>query len=376
MIILGIETSCDETSVALVENGRRVLASHIASQIRIHQAWGGVVPELASRAHMKMLIPMLDDMLKSQNMELADVDAVACTQGPGLVGALLIGLETAKTLAYVRHKPLIPVHHVAAHLYAPFLISTDSACRVTMIAPEDEQGGTDTTYGAKGATDLTDENVMPLEYPYVGLAVSGGHTSLALVREPSRFELLAETVDDAAGEAFDKVAKLLELGYPGGPLIDKLARSEGADGTRYDLPRPMMRRDQRDFSFSGLKTATSYLIRDLGGPETVKADPKMLADVCASFQAAVVDVLLNKAKRAMEATGTRRLAIVGGVACNAGLRAGAAHILRNCKVVFPPPAFCTDNAAMVAGLAMHLPQYHTAAPDLTLNAVASMPLPK
>lgn len=374
MIILGIETSCDETSVALVQDGRRVLASHIASQIRIHQHWGGVVPELASRAHIKMLLPMIRELLDSQNMQVSDLDAIACTQGPGLVGALLIGLETAKSLAYVSGKPLIPVHHVAAHLYAPFLVSTDTACKVTMISPDDE-AGTDTVHTAKGQTLAELADMPPLAYPYVGLAVSGGHTSLALVREPSKFELLAETVDDAAGEAFDKVAKLLELGYPGGPIVDRLARTEGTNGKRYDLPRPMMRRDQRDFSFSGLKTATSYLIRDLGGPEAVKADPQILGDVCASFQQAVVEVLLTKARRAMDTAGVKQLAIVGGVACNGGLRAGAARLLGRYSVVFPPPAFCTDNAAMVAGLAYHLRDEHVGKINLSLNAVASMPLP-
>jgi len=370
MLILGIETSCDETSVALVEDGRHVLASHIASQIRIHQAWGGVVPELASRAHMKCLLPMIDKMLESQSLTLEAVDAIDVTQGPGLVGALLIGLETAKALAFATGKPLITVHHIAAHLYAPFLQSTDKACRLTMIAPSvvDE----DTAKTPKGLTEPGNE---ALSYPYIGLAVSGGHTSLVLVKGAYDFELLAETVDDAAGEAFDKVSKLLGLGYPGGPIIDRYAGLENADSNRFDLPRPMLRRDQKNFSFSGLKTAVSCLVRDLGGADAVRSDPQLLADVCASFQSAVVDVLLGKAQRAMKETGVPVLAVCGGVACNAGLRAAAAQRFKRQHVYFPAPAFCTDNAAMVAGLAWHLRDVVPAECDLTLNAFASMPLP-
>ncbi len=368
MLILGIETSCDETSVALVEDGRRVLASHIASQINIHQAFGGVVPELASRAHLECLQPMLVRLLESQKITMNEVDAVAVTLGPGLVGALLIGLESAKALAWVNKKPLIPVHHVAAHLYAPFLRSTNGACCLTMLAAGKGDGVTE-KHPEEQVTQAEE-----LTYPYVGLAVSGGHTSLVLAKSPCEFELLAETVDDAAGEAFDKVAKLMELGYPGGPIIDKQASLEGADPTRFDLPRPMLRRDQKNFSFSGLKTAVASLVSDLGGAEALKSDPQLLADVCASFRAAVVDVLLGKARTALKTTGMKQLAICGGVACNAGLRKSAQKLARQYRVFFPQPAFCTDNAAMVAGLAWHLRDRHKGC-DLSLNAAASLPLP-
>jgi N6-L-threonylcarbamoyladenine synthase len=289
---------------------------------------------------------------------------LAVTQGPGLIGALLVGVETAKAIALARHKPLIPVHHIAAHLYSPFVGGGGAAWRLVVLDPDATDGtGPETAHEAPAGR-------QPLEYPYVGLVVSGGHTSLVLCHSPQSHEVLGETVDDAAGEAFDKVAKLLDLGYPGGPLIDRLAAA--GNPSRFDLPRPMRTSGNLDFSFSGLKTAVLLLVRELGA-DRVRADATLLADVCASFQEAVVEVLLAKARAALEMTGCRHLTVVGGVACNGRLRAAAASALPRARVVFPPPVLCTDNAAMVAGLAYHLRDAHPAC-DLRLNADAALVL--
>ena len=357
MLVLGIETSCDETSVALVEDGRRVLASDVASQIALHAQFGGVVPELASRAHIQRLIPMVHGCLQAHGLKLADIDAIATTVGPGLVGALLVGVETAKALAFAASKPFIPVHHVEGHLYSPFLLSDDPAHQLLVIQA-----------GAESASSTE------LEFPYVGLAVSGGHTSLVIVHSATHFELAGETLDDAAGEAFDKLAKLLSLGYPGGPLVQKAA--EGGDARKYDLPRPLLGRGNKsfDFSFSGLKTAVQKLVKELGGPEAVTSNSAMVSDVCACFQEAVVDVLLKKCSMLLEARGIGHLAIVGGVACNGRLRAAAQTSLpAGTRAFFPAPAFCTDNAAMIAGLAFHHRNSFRDC-DLTVNALASLSL--
>lgn len=353
MQILGIETSCDETSVALVEDGRFVRANLIASQTQLHAEFGGVVPELASRAHIQKLIPMIDECFFQTGIGWDDVDALAVTQGPGLVGALLIGVETAKALAFARRKPLIPVHHIAGHLYSVMLVDPERP--VTILD------------AAGNETPTTDE---PLTYPYIGLVVSGGHSSLVLVETPSRFKLLGETVDDAAGEAFDKVAKLLDLGYPGGPIIDGLAAK--GDRARFKFPRPMLNRENFDFSFSGLKTAALKLVQETTLAR-LKEDEKLLCDFCASFQEAIVEVLLRKAAAALDFYELRSLAIVGGVACNGRLRRAVPEYVPGARVVFPPPILCTDNAAMIAGLAFHRAAGHDAC-TLTLNAEANLPL--
>ena len=373
MKILGIETSCDETSVALVEDGRMVLSNLIASQVRIHARFGGVVPEVASRAHLQQLLPMVDECLSRHAMTLADVDALAVTRGPGLVGALLVGVETAKALAWAARKPLIPVHHIAAHLYAPFLIADASASRMVMMDLPEAEKPADT---GKAAAKLPIPPInhppsAPLIYPYLGLVVSGGHTSLIHVHSPLQYTILAETVDDAAGEAFDKTAKLLELGYPGGPLVAATAR--GGDRHRFKLPRPMLAGSGIQFSFSGLKTAVGKIIRDLG-LETFRNDEQMLRDLCASFEEAVVETLLRKARRALRQTGLRQLAIVGGVASNQRLREATAEYLPSYQAVFPPAVFCTDNAAMIAGLAHHYRETITPTADLTMNARADLPI--
>jgi len=373
MLILGIETSCDETSVALVQDGQHILASDVASQVLMHEKFGGVVPELASRAHIQKLVPMVDECLARNGLGLADVDALAVTLGPGLVGALLVGVETAKALAFAAGKPLIPVHHIAGHLYSPMLYGASDAYRhiiTGLETPEPELSGP--TQAPQPPPVLQHDQQSHLEFPYLGLVVSGGHSSLVVVQSPTEFRLLGETVDDAAGEAFDKLAKLLHLGYPGGPRVEKCARD--GNPKAYDFPRPMMRRDYGyQFSFSGLKTAALNAVRAID-PQELASSPALAADLCASFQAAVVDVLIAKAAAALDETGLRQLAIVGGVACNGYLRQqAAARLGQRARVVFPPPLLCTDNAAMIAGLAWHHRHLHPTC-DLTLNATASLPL--
>jgi N6-L-threonylcarbamoyladenine synthase len=275
MLVLGIETSCDETAAAVVENGRRMLSSIVASQIDIHSRFGGVVPELASRKHIQNILPVILQALEDAAITLEQVDGIAVTQGPGLVGSLLIGISVAKALAYTMDLPIVGVNHLEGHLYSNFLEHRD------------------------------------LEPPFVSLIVSGGHTDLVYVGPGKRqYDKLGQTMDDAAGEAFDKVAKLLELGYPGGPIIDKL--SEHGDPEAISFPRPMLKDSSLDFSFSGLKTAVLYYV---SSENTI--DP---ADVAASFQAAVVDVLTEKALRAAEIRKTKVIAVSGGVAANSALR--------------------------------------------------------
>ena len=307
--LLAIESSCDETAAAVVVD-QRVCSSVVASQIPIHARFGGVVPELASRNHLTAIRPVIEQALADAETPLEGLDAIAVTAGPGLAGCLLVGLQTAKALAWTRGLPLVAVDHIEAHVHAVFL--TDD--------------------GGAGA------QVPP--YPYVALAVSGGHTSLMLVRAPGTVEPLGRTLDDAAGEAFDKVAKLVGLPYPGGAEIDRLAQR--GDPAAVDLPRPMMGRGL-DFSFSGLKTAARY---------AWERDRPALQDFAASFQEAVADVLVSKALSACRETGVRRVVAAGGVACNSRLRSlllerGSA---RNVEVYLAPPRYCTDNAAMIGGL--------------------------
>ena len=330
MLILGIETSCDETGVALVEDGVNILADEIASQIPLHARFGGVVPEIASRAHLDVIAPLLRAALSKANRELADVDAIAVTVGPGLVGSLLVGLSFAKSLAYVEERPLVPAHHLEGHIYANSL-------------------------GGDGP-----------EFPFVALVASGGHTDLIECRAPLEYRILGRTRDDAAGEAFDKVAKILGLGYPGGPAIEKAAVD--GDPTAFDFPRPMLApkgldTGGLDFSFSGLKTAVLYCVDDL---KQAKSAADWTADVAASFQAAVADVLAEKARRAVASTGSERLALAGGVIANKLVRE-TVRARAGCEVFAPPPSLCVDNGAMIAAVGFHrLRAGHIA--DLTLNA--------
>ena len=314
MQILGIETSCDETAAAVVDGEGRVLSNVISSQVPIHARYGGVVPELASRNHLMSMIPVIQQALDDAGTDLQGIDRVAVTQGPGLIGALMVGVQAAKSMARARGLPLVPIHHTEAHITAVFL-----------------RGGDQT-------------EVLP-DMPYVALAVSGGHSSIYEVQEIGRYRRLGTTLDDAAGEAFDKVARLLGLEYPGGVSIQNLARH--GDRTRFDLPRAMRRKGNLDFSFSGLKTATRTLLESLG---TLDEDTR--ADVAASFQEAVVDSLVTKTLAAAAREGVRDVVVAGGVAANERLRerfseSCTAAGLRLHLTALP---YCTDNAAMIAGL--------------------------
>ncbi len=312
MIVLGIESSCDETGVALVEAQAGALpclrAEALHSQAEMHQAYGGVVPELASRDHIRRVLPLTHDVLAKAGAQLSEVDVVAYTRGPGLAGALLVGAGVAVALAAALGKPALGVHHLEGHLLSPFLAEE---------APE---------------------------FPFIALLVSGGHTQLMRVEGVGRYELLGETIDDAAGEAFDKSAKLLGLGYPGGPALARLAAFGNA--ASFTLPRPLLHSGDLDFSFAGLKTAVMTQLRKLGSNVCEQAK----ADLAAATQEAIVDVLVAKSLRALRETGLKRIVVAGGVGANALLRerldAGAAKL--HARVHYPPPALCTDNGAMIA----------------------------
>lgn len=304
MRILGIETSCDETAAAVVENGTLIHSNIIASQVDVHKKYGGVVPELACRKHIENIVPVIQAALETAQLSLDQIDAVAVTQGPGLIGALLIGVSTAKALAYARKKPLIPVHHLEGHIYSLFLQYPD------------------------------------LPFPFLSLIVSGGHTEIYLVWQPGEYTLLGHTLDDAAGEAFDKVAKMVQLGYPGGPVIDRLAAK--GDPTAISFPRPYLTDASFDFSFSGLKTAVRHYLQKHPDPD--------LADLAASFQQAVVDVLVAKVLRSARQERIARITVAGGVAANSLLRKELEKQGQEAgiEVYYPPLALCTDNAAMIA----------------------------
>jgi N6-L-threonylcarbamoyladenine synthase len=332
MLILGIETSCDETAAAVVRDGKRVLSSVVASQDKLHLPYGGVVPEIACRAHLVTVLPVFHRALSEAGVKLDDLDAVAVVNTPGLVGSLLIGLTAAKALAWINALPLIGVNHLHAHAYAAAL--------------------------------ERDEDV----FPCVTLVVSGGHTSLFHSRSPIEHERLGGTLDDAAGEAFDKVASILGLGYPGGPHIDRVARTGDPDAVRF--PRSRLSADSLDFSFSGLKTAVLYHCRGQDANAPARAlSAEETADVAAGFQEAVVDVLVEKLLRAARRISAKRIALGGGVAANSRLRerVQAAALSRGLDLLLPPTPYCIDNAAMVAGIAHHLYNAGSTS-DLSLDA--------
>lgn len=309
MLILGIETSCDETAASVVADGKKILSNVVLSQL-VHQKYGGVVPELASREHIKFLVPVTQKALEDAKVRLDDIDGIAVTYGPGLVGSLLMGLTFAKSVAFSKNKPLIGVNHLEGHLFSNF---------------------------------LEHEKFSP---PFICLIISGGHTLLIYVKDKGRYELLGQTLDDAAGEAFDKVANLLNLGYPGGPLLDKTAQA--GDRNFVKFPRGMLRGDSFNFSFSGLKTAVALYVQKLSESEK----QKHLADICASFQEAVVEVLVEKSIKAAEVKSCKTIAMAGGVACNSRLREKLkerASVL-GMEIFYPSPLLCTDNAAMIAAV--------------------------
>ena len=339
MIVLGIETSCDETAAALVSEDGTVLAQALSSQIELHAPYGGVVPELASRSHMKNIVPVLDRIGLVGGDALGSVDAVAVTQGPGLAGALLVGIQVAKAIAWARGLPIVGVNHLVGHLLSIHL-------------------------RGKGL-----EVAEPPAFPYIALLASGGHTALYEVRGALDVEQLGQTRDDAAGEAFDKVAKLLGLPYPGGPVIDRLAAR--GDPRAIDFPRPMAWRGSLDFSFSGLKTAVARHLTDRGRP----GEESELADLCASFRHAVVDVLVSKSLQACRVRGIDRLVLGGGVAANSGLRQRAAEACEKAgiRLSLPLLAACTDNAAMIAYAGACRLQAGQR-DDMTLNAFSRSPI--
>jgi N6-L-threonylcarbamoyladenine synthase len=333
-LILAIETSCDETSVALVRDGHEILANLISSQIEVHQRFGGVVPEVASRQHILAVTPLIEQALSEAGVGWKDLTAIAATHGPGLLGALLVGLVSAKSLAWTLGIPFIGVHHLAAHIWANVIAERD------------------------------------LPMPFMCLLVSGGHTSLVRVSGPQQFDLLGDTLDDAVGEAYDKVARMMGLPYPGGPHLDRLAKD--GNPKAYAFPRAMMNEPGYRFSLSGLKTALRRTIEK--HHEAGEAIP--MADMAASFQAAIVDVLVAKTVAAAEEHGLKTIAVAGGVAANSGLRAAlkAACDKNGWRLALPPMDLCTDNAAMIAGLGHDLYLAGVRSP-LNLEARSRMPLP-
>jgi N6-L-threonylcarbamoyladenine synthase len=341
MILLGIDTSCDDTSAAVVRNGRDILSNIVSSQTEIHRKYGGIVPELASRRHIEMVWPIVDESLLRAGVSLDEIDAIAVCHGPGLIGSLLVGCGFAKAVAYARLIPLVAVNHLEGHIFSSFL--------------EDESPA----------------------FPFLSLVVSGGHTSLYVVEEFGKYRELGRTRDDAAGEAFDKVSKLLGLGYPGGPAIDKLA----CDGNpkAFNFPRAYLP-DSLDFSFSGLKTSVRNRIQEAGDRSQGTFNKEhfsdtLLRDIAASFQSAVIDVLVRKVEWAAGKTGIGRVTISGGVAANSALRARMAEMAREreLQLFLPSKHLCTDNAAMIAAAGCH----HFMAGervDMELNPKAYLPL--
>ena len=345
MKILGIDTSCDETAAAVVANGREVISNVVASQIEAHQEYGGIVPELASRKHIEAINYIVSRSLAEADVTFKDLEAIAVTNRPGLIGALLVGVAAAKSLAYCHNLPLLGINHIEGHIYANFMV----------------------------------HDVLP--FPHICLTVSGGHTLLVEVHKGWQYKVLGSTQDDAAGEVYDKVAKYLGLGFPGGKVIDDLARK--GDPSRIKFPRPMRDSGDYQFSFSGIKTSVRYFVEKArragvlvedGREDAKNPNPDMVTieDIAASFQAAVVDILIYKSIHATKSTGARTITLTGGVAANSQLRASlktaAAEI--DAEVYYPPMGLCTDNGAMIAGIAYQ--KYQQGLRDgLSLNAAAN-----
>jgi len=332
MRVLGIETSCDETAVAVYDATTGLLSHRLHSQVALHRNYGGVVPELASRDHIRHLLPLVREAMAEANTRRGQIDGVAYTAGPGLIGALLVGAGFARSLAFAWGVPAVPVHHLEGHLLAPLL------------EPD------------------------PPAFPFLALLVSGGHTQLVEVAGLGRYRLLGESLDDAAGEAFDKTAKLLGLPYPGGALLSRLAERGRLDAFRF--PRPMLDRPGLDFSFSGLKTSVLMALRECEASGSL--DDQARADLARGFEAAVVDTLVEKSRRALGSTGLTRLVVAGGVAANRPLRCALAGMVKaeGGTIHFPRPEFCTDNGAMIAVAGCHRLQAGHVATDLAVNAHA------
>lgn len=333
MLILGIESSCDETAAAVVKDGRDVLSNIINTQIEIHKKFGGVVPEVASRRHIETIDAVIDEALEKANVTFDDIDAIAVTYGPGLVGALLIGVTAAKALSFALKKPLIPVHHIKGHIMANFVAHKD------------------------------------LKPPFVCLVASGGHSHIVNVSDYNKLEIMGRTRDDAAGEAFDKIARVLGLGYPGGPLIDKLAKEGNKNAVEF--PRVRMDKDSLDFSFSGVKTAVINYLHKL----EQNGDDYNKADIAASFQNAVTDVLCEHTIEAAIMKNSKTIALAGGVASNSALREKMTNEAKKhgIDVIYPSPILCTDNAVMIA-CAGYYGYLDGDFADMTLNAVPSLQL--
>ena len=333
IVILGIESSCDETAASVVRNGREVLSNVISSQIALHTLYGGVVPEIASRKHIEKINVVIEEALAEAHMTLDDIDAIGVTYGPGLVGALLVGVSEAKAIAYAKNLPLIGVHHIEGHISANYIENKD------------------------------------LEPPFACLVVSGGHTHLVIVKDYGKYEIVGRTRDDAAGEAFDKVARAIGLGYPGGPKIDKVSKEGNPNAIAF--PRAKVADSAYDFSFSGLKSA---VLNYLNGCK-MKNIPIVQADVAASFQKAVVDVLVEHAMHAVEEYGFKKFAIAGGVASNSALRSAMEEACKKRGVAFyhPSPILCTDNAAMI-GAAAYYEYLAGTRSSWDLNAVPNLKL--
>lgn len=333
LITLAIESSCDETSVAILSDGRDVLANVVLSQIDLHKRFGGVVPEVASRKHVESISQIIDEALETANMTFDDIDIIGTTYGPGLVGALLVGLSTAKALAFSLDKPLVGVNHIEGHIYANFIADKE------------------------------------LEPPFVCLVVSGGHTHIIHMKDYGEYEILGKTRDDAAGEAFDKVARALELGYPGGPLIDKLSKVGNPDAIKF--PRVTLEKGSLDFSFSGLKSSVLNYLNN-NKQKNIEIDVK---DVAASFQRAVVDVLVEKVLRGAKMVGSDTIVLAGGVSANSELRETLAKACEKEGIKFRVPTLdlCTDNAAMI-GCAAYYNYIGGKSADMKLNAIANLSL--
>ena len=334
MKILGIDTSCDETAAAIVVDGRDVKSNIVASQIKAHQEYGGVVPELASRKHIEAINYIVNKALIEADTSFDDIDAVAVTNRPGLIGALLVGVAAAKSLAYCHNLPLLGINHIEGHIYANYMVH-DS-----------------------------------LTFPHVCLTVSGGHTLLVEVHEGWNYKILGATQDDAAGEVYDKVAKYLGLGFPGGKIIDELAQT--GNPTAIDFPRPMLRSGDYQFSFSGVKTSVRYFVEKAERAGTIENGEVTVEDIAASFQAAVVDVLVSKTVHAAKTIGVQTITLTGGVAANSKLRSSLREAAKEigAEVYYPPFSLCTDNGAMIAGIAYE--KYQQGLRDeLSLNASAN-----